>query len=267
MTKYHWSFVMALAWAGWRRLDRVCQYWDDYRRHAKCWKLPKLDINTHPIKVLTEEHLVPHRSMASIFELERSSAFASGLGEEPIIQVPVARELLWDAIVSGRITATGVDPYTGERGIIPACLFSKLVIHPGSDGADLLSEAVPISSTQGFSGACADGEGAIYLLPQVLRADVMELWQPTWIGDRVAPRQKRNAFLAEASRTMPKNAASKKITPLQANTLRVLKSLPQVGNETIKSHRNRVCAQLEKEGLKQPCETSFRKIRKLTSSS
>lgn len=115
---------MAIAWIAFRKMDKVRDWWDEYRSNCRDWR-----ISRYPDPV-TGVHrtgwILETRKRATLASLYMSVFIDADEWNELVASPREAARALWDALRDEYLAASGIDPETGRRVAIPALDWHEL---------------------------------------------------------------------------------------------------------------------------------------------
>lgn len=155
----NWTIPMAVAWIAYRYLDKVREWSAPYREACHDWHWSQWRIGFDgPIQ---EGWHLEQRSRPTLALLSLSATYDEVTTDHAIpVSIGHAKEALWSGLRDGLFAATGVDPTTRRRVVIPQLDWQELVPVEASGQKDevrrgLLGEGysdvlIPASALQGY---------------------------------------------------------------------------------------------------------------------
>ena len=114
MREPFWTLPMTVAWIAYRTEDAVRNWWDEYRKEC-FWYFQEWRVG--PDGPVYQGHFLKRRSNATLVRLQMADAKRDVAHP---MSVAEAIDVLWQALRSGDLDASGIDEDTGQRVPIPA---------------------------------------------------------------------------------------------------------------------------------------------------
>ena len=158
---------MTVAWIAWRSPDKVREFWDPYRSKCLDWHFKEWRVG--PDGPVHAGHFLEERRPATLSLLSFVERYDSSHGLLPsgAISIDDAKVKLWDALSENAFQATGISTDTGERTVIPDCVWPDLM-DIEEHGRDALRVREPwgAPSRRGYNDIA------------LKRQNIMAIWHP-----------------------------------------------------------------------------------------
>ena len=99
----YWTLAMAAAWIIWRTRNAVRDYWNDYGRECREWRVHQASFADGRREL---GHIVEQRCCVSLFDVLRETARQDP--SDAVLQATEAVKELWGHLQTGRLESTGI---------------------------------------------------------------------------------------------------------------------------------------------------------------
>ena len=148
-----WTLPMTVAWIAYRAEDAVRNWWDEYRKECSFWYFQEWRVG--PDGPVHQGHFLKRRSNATLVRLQMADAMRDVARP---MSVAEAIDVLWQALRSGHLDASGIDEDTGQRVPIPAQQWHDLTWFEERDRDVIRAKLGPGNNTARYGGVILPAE-------------------------------------------------------------------------------------------------------------